>query len=480
MKTMKRTLALLIAMIMVLGMLPVSVMAGETAVTPIYVGGVEMNDGDYLANGATAVSDNAPAEGGYAHYAVVDGKATLTLNDHIYSGAGSEFDSSGNTSGAAINYDGTDTLHLTLEGENSVTHTGGSDYYDSVGISVEGSLAISGTGSLSVSGGSPDPTRDSASYGIYSAFGDVTLSSGSVTAIGGEAPYRSVGISAGNVTVSGGDLTAVGNAVTDTDNGWFTESCGIMTDIFSVSGGSVKASAKEAVRSVAVCASPYQSNTGNKIILGEGMAILSPAEGRIGYDEDWSAYVIFDGTSYAPEVEIGVGDSGSNEGGEAEDTTPATLYFVPNSNWLMDTPRFAAYFYATGGDHVWVDLTDADGDGTYECAVPEGYTDVIFCRMNGAITTNNWDCKWNQTADLTIPTDGNNCYVYPDGAWDNSVSGTWSTYVPSTEPEKVTLIFEFNGGVLTEDAPEHLSDYLVGDTVVLPPLAPGGHIPAYL
>lgn len=100
------------------------------------------------------------------------------------------------------------------------------------------------------------------------------------------------------------------------------------------------------------------------------------------------------------------------------------LYLVPNANWKSDNARFAAYFYGSG--EKWVGMTDEDGDGIYECELPEGYPNVIFCRMNPGTTDNNWDNKWNQTADLTVPTDGTNCYTVKEGTWDKG-GGTWST-----------------------------------------------------
>ena len=101
------------------------------------------------------------------------------------------------------------------------------------------------------------------------------------------------------------------------------------------------------------------------------------------------------------------------------------LYLVPNSNWKVDNARFAAYFFGNG--ERWLDMTDADGDGYYECEIPEGYPNVIFCRMNPSAAANNWNNKWNQTADLTVPTDGTNCYTVKAGTWDKG-GGTWSTY----------------------------------------------------
>ena len=110
--------------------------------------------------------------------------------------------------------------------------------------------------------------------------------------------------------------------------------------------------------------------------------------------------------------------------------TPGTLYFVPNSNWKVDGARFAAYFYGGSGD-AWASMTDSDGDGIYECAVPSGHTSVIFCRMdpNG---DNVWGSKWNQTNDLTIPTDGKNCYTVAEGAWDYG-DGSWSAHSTTSD-----------------------------------------------
>ncbi len=100
------------------------------------------------------------------------------------------------------------------------------------------------------------------------------------------------------------------------------------------------------------------------------------------------------------------------------------IYLAPNSNWKSDGARFAAYFFDNG--ETWVDMTDSDGDGIYECSVPEGFPSVIFCRMNSGTTENNWSNKWNQTGNLTVPTDGKNLFTVPDTEWDN-FTGSWST-----------------------------------------------------
>lgn len=105
----------------------------------------------------------------------------------------------------------------------------------------------------------------------------------------------------------------------------------------------------------------------------------------------------------------------------AADTT-TTLYFAPNANWKTQNARFAAYFF--DGGETWVDMTDANGDGIYEVEAPEGYKQVIFCRMDPGAAANNWTNKWNQSGDLIIPTDGRDLYTLPEDVWDDNKAGT--------------------------------------------------------
>ena len=111
---------------------------------------------------------------------------------------------------------------------------------------------------------------------------------------------------------------------------------------------------------------------------------------------------------------------------EEPEVTEKMLYLKPNANWKQDNARFAAYFFGNG--EKWVSMTDSDKDGIYEVYIPEGFDygcSVIFCRMNPATSANNWNNKWNQTADLKAPTDGKNLYTVKDGTWDKG-GGTWS------------------------------------------------------
>ncbi len=111
------------------------------------------------------------------------------------------------------------------------------------------------------------------------------------------------------------------------------------------------------------------------------------------------------------------------------------LYLKPSSNWREASARFAAYFF--GSSNSWVSMTKVEGEtAVYEVTAPTGsWTNVIFCRMNPANTTNSWDTKWNQTEDLTY--DGtNNCYEVKSGTWDKG-GGTWSVYTPGENDDVV-------------------------------------------
>ena len=45
--------------------------------------------------------------------------------------------------------------------------------------------------------------------------------------------------------------------------------------------------------------------------------------------------------------------------------------------------------------------------------------------MNPSSQENKWENKWNQTADLNIPTDNKIKFVVPDGVWDGASNTCW-------------------------------------------------------
>ncbi|MEE0990704.1 MAG: T9SS type A sorting domain-containing protein [Paludibacteraceae bacterium] len=106
-----------------------------------------------------------------------------------------------------------------------------------------------------------------------------------------------------------------------------------------------------------------------------------------------------------------------------------TVYLKTNENWRADNARFAAYFWKSSNTNIneWIDMKFANecGEGIYYCTVPDGKDKVIFCRMNPGTTANNWDNKWNQSGDLTVPTDDNTQWTFPETIYDG-YTGSWS------------------------------------------------------
>ena len=137
-------------------------------------------------------------------------------------------------------------------------------------------------------------------------------------------------------------------------------------------------------------------------------------------------YVVNPGVDYTTVSEQTV--DGEEPKQEEPEVTSNVLYLTFSGVWQNGDERFAAYFFNNSGGNTWVSMKDSDSDGIYEVNIPEGYNlgdNVIFCRMKGTSTSNGWTNKWNQTADLTIPTDGKNLYTVK--SWDNSPNTHWST-----------------------------------------------------
>lgn len=109
------------------------------------------------------------------------------------------------------------------------------------------------------------------------------------------------------------------------------------------------------------------------------------------------------------------------------------VYLVPTTDWGSSSAWFAAYFYE-GSNSTWVKMDYDSATSSYYCSKPTGtYSNVIFCRMNPAKTDLSWDSKWNQTGDLTIPSDKDTFAVdsvtqwaEPTKSWQDNLSGSYS------------------------------------------------------
>lgn len=111
---------------------------------------------------------------------------------------------------------------------------------------------------------------------------------------------------------------------------------------------------------------------------------------------------------------------------KVENLTVNYAYLKPNVNWKADNARFAAYFFISDSDNVWTDVVDDDNDGIYRTVIPEGYTKLCFCRMDGSKLENNWDNMWDQTNDLQTKSNISKCYVVHPEVWSKG-AGDWVT-----------------------------------------------------
>ena len=93
--------------------------------------------------------------------------------------------------------------------------------------------------------------------------------------------------------------------------------------------------------------------------------------------------------------------------------TPTTIYLKPGLPWKKDDARFAIYAWGDNAGDKWVDMTAIGCNEEYYVAdVPAGYSQFKFVRLNPANKDHNFNdgTCWNQTTNLTLPTNGNNLY----------------------------------------------------------------------
>ncbi len=142
-------------------------------------------------------------------------------------------------------------------------------------------------------------------------------------------------------------------------------------------------------------------------------------------------------------------------------STTRTLYLRPNSNWKQIgdgvQPRFAIYAFGNG-EH-WYSMNAVDGvDGLWSAEISSSDPNVIFCRMNGNTTDNNWSNKYNQTGDLAVPSD-KNLFTLAEGVWDGATE-TWGVYgdvgggddpTPVTEDEGYYIVGNFTGWAISPE-----------------------------
>ena len=123
-----------------------------------------------------------------------------------------------------------------------------------------------------------------------------------------------------------------------------------------------------------------------------------------------------------------------------------TTYYFYNSasDWQIGNERFAVYLFDKTNSrnrNMWVDLETA-GTNLYSVTIPYGqWNGLIFVRMNGGTSENNWDNKWNQTPDQLRSTAGSHLFfaIYGSKDGEEKYTGTWFSAIVSGQ--KLLLTF---------------------------------------
>ncbi len=214
----------------------------------IRVGGVELSDGQYLANDSQTPQTTRP-EGGYAYWDAAT--ATLTLSDYVYAGdevgiftninrisltlvgesvlTCADYGIRGDTNNITIQGDGsltvsavcgiyaTDSIHL--HEDVTVTAVAATAEEWSAAIYAEGNIQIDNNVTITATG-----DRAKTSYGIRGGGNIIMNDSATVTTTGGEAAERSFGVySYHDIYINGGKTTATGGNASAESYGIFVE-----------------------------------------------------------------------------------------------------------------------------------------------------------------------------------------------------------------------------------------------------------------
>ncbi len=196
----KRMISLLLALTMVLGMLPLSMLQVNAAGDYVDIKGMQLNDGMYM--GASLIPTTTKPDGGYAYYS----NGVLTLHNYDIKATGQHCITS------------TGDLTITLSGTNTLNQT-----VDFSAIDVEDNkLTINGSGKLVLN--SKAVGNGGAKGGIIG--GDITIAGGTLELTG----KTSLIYANGNLSITGGSIKLLNTddyvAVYARDN-------------FSMSGGSL-------------------------------------------------------------------------------------------------------------------------------------------------------------------------------------------------------------------------------------------------
>lgn len=132
-----------------------------------------------------------------------------------------------------------------------------------------------------------------------------------------------------------------------------------------------------------------------------------------------------------------------------------TVYLKTTANWKDANARFAIYYWGDNDQKGWVNMTEVDCNRDYfKGEIPYGSTGFNFVRMNPKHSDNRWNTNsdteetkrvWNQTGNMSVPTDSKNCFTITNDHWGEqnpTAEGTWGAFNPTVD---LTLKSSSNG-----------------------------------
>jgi len=229
---------------------------------------------------------------------------------------------------AGICYEGTEKLNIVLENKNEISVS------KRYGIQSEnGAIEISGNGSLTTTG---------SYYGIYSINAGITITSGTVTANGGN---QFAGIYGKKMTITGGIVTASGGS-------------GISGDQLTITGGTVKTTGNGTdIASAGIDADTLLEIRGGDVIAnGKRLGIFLSGESKItggiitALGENWYGIELFKHGSLS--IEGGTVVASGKEMGIAFSSNVKNT--IPGTGWtdMAGTQGMADIAISTGGQNL--------------------------------------------------------------------------------------------------------------------------------
>ena len=92
-----------------------------------------------------------------------------------------------------------------------------------------------------------------------------------------------------------------------------------------------------------------------------------------------------------------------------------TVYLEPNI-WATDNPAYAVYAWGGASDPAFYDVEQVTGTTYFKATIPDDRTSVIFTRAENADDAKDWEKRWNQTVDITLPAENSAAYIIT--GWD--------------------------------------------------------------